>query len=144
MSSLAELLALRELDLDQAAEFLGTSPDSRQPIKGYGALRDVDALDSKDRGIRFLLHGNRIRLVYLGRGALPEGTKNEDLVAVAESNGDLLRSRQAKRARLHVAAGSGLAWSELDGRVGFVELFAPTTLDDYLDQIYEEPPKFIQ
>jgi hypothetical protein len=66
------------------------------------------------------------------------------LARIAGSDGETLRSRQGKSALMHVVADKGIAWSEDDGEVGFVELFPPTTLNGYQKTIYREPPKFIR
>lgn len=144
MTSLEQMVSWRDLDATKAAATLGVDVNSRHPVKGYGALRDVDVLDDKDRGVRFFLDGDRVALVYIGPSGLPPGADHRALVTAAGGEGELLRSRQAKTATLHVAAPAGMAWSEDDGAVGWVELFEPTTFDDYRKRIYQEPPAFVQ
>jgi hypothetical protein len=52
-----------------------------------------------------------------------------------------MRSRAGKHSTMHVWPERGLAASvdEEDGRLEFVEVFEPTSLEEYLDGIYEEP-----
>lgn len=142
--TLEELLALRDHDAAGAAAHVGAGPDARKRVTGYQGLRDVDVIDSPEPGIRFVLDGDEVVLVYVGRAGLPEGLTNDQIAAVAGSDGTRLRSRQGKRAWLHVVADAGLAWSELDGQVAFLEAFQPTTLADYMDRIWVEPGPFIQ
>lgn len=141
MSSLEELLALREMDAAAVAAALGVEEKIRESITGYEGLSEVDALDDGP-GIRCLLRGEEVILVYVGRSGLPAGLDHDALVAAAGSEGRSLRSRQGKRAELHVVADAGLAWSEVGGEVGFLELFPPTTFEHYRATIYQEPPPF--
>ncbi|HET9059756.1 MAG TPA: hypothetical protein VFN61_07530 [Acidimicrobiales bacterium] len=142
MNPLADLAGLRELSVQEAADYVGG--DARpKAISQYGSLRDVQAITSKERGLQFVIQDGKVRLVYLGTAALPPVVSNESLTE-AYGTGETLRSRQGRRAKLHVAADHGVAWSEQDGELGFVELFAPTTFDRYRDEIYKEPPSFRQ
>ncbi len=141
MSSLDDLLALRDLSVEQAKGYLGGV--SLTPITGYGALRDVEALTAKERGLRFVIQDQKVRLVYVGAAALPTGMDNGTLVATF-GTGEVLRSRQGRRAELHVVPTAGIAWSEEDGVIGYLELFDPTTFDRYREEIYEEPMPFRQ
>ena len=136
-----ELVKLRYLDLAGAQALVGEGV-GRTPITGYGRLRGVEALTSRERAIQVVLRDDEVRLVYLGAAGLGELTA-EDLEGRFGS-GDTLRSRQGRRAWLHVVAPEGVAWSEQDGQLGFVELFPPTTLESYRSDIYEEPPSFRQ
>ncbi len=143
MTPLDELVGLRDLDVEQAMAYLGTD-DKPVPITGHGALRDVDALTSKERGVQFVFDRDGVlRLVYLGARAVPPQVDHAALVAEL-GTGEVLRSRQGRRAELHVVAPAGIAWSEEEGELGFLELFPPTTFDRYRDEIYEEPPAFRQ
>ena len=67
--------------------------------------------------------------------------------AVAELVGDdppRLRSRAGKHAWALVRAEEGVAVTEDDGRIRFVEVFPPTTFDDYRDRIHAPPPHFVE
>lgn len=139
----AELLALRGADLAGAAEALRADPSRRQPIAGYQGLADLDAIDAP-AGARLFARAGELVLIYLGPDALPPQLSDEDLAAAIGSSGEQLPSRQGKNATLHVAAEQGIAWSEEDGRIAFVEVFPPMTGEDYLRRVYLEPPAFIQ
>ncbi len=144
MTRLDQMLAWRSLDADGVAAMLGVDVGTRRPVKGYGALRNVDVLEDKGRGIRFFLDGDHVALIYIGSAGLPAGTDEGVLAGAAGTDGELLRSRQGKTATLHVAARAGMAWSESDGALGWLELFDSTTLEDYRRRIYREPPLFVQ
>lgn len=143
MTTLDELTRLPGASLDTVASITGADPDHRESVTGYQRLTNVDVIDTSG-GARIFLRGQEVVLVYVGTDALPAGTDHQALARVAGSDGETLRSRQGKRALMHVVADKGLAWSEDGGEVGFVELFPPTTLDGYRKEIYRKPPKFIR
>ncbi|WP_426593947.1 hypothetical protein ACPPVS_00410 [Cellulomonas sp. McL0617] len=137
------MLLLRGADLSTAASALHADADGREKVTGYQGLRDLDVIDGPD-GSRLFVRGDTLALVYVGGAALPAGLDHADLVAAVGSDGDHLRSRQGKTARLHVVAEDGIAWSEENGQVAFVEIFPPTSFEDYTREIYVEPPAFNQ
>ena len=139
--TLAELLRLSGAALADAATALGADPDDREEVDGYEALTDLDVIAAPG-GARIYLRGEDVVMIYVGRGALPDSTDADALEAAVGSAGKELRSRQGKRAHIHVVAKQGVAWSELDGTVGFLELFPPTTFKDYQATIYAEPAPF--
>jgi hypothetical protein len=55
-----------------------------------------------------------------------------------------LRSRAAKRAKILVNASAGIAVSVQGTSPDFVEVFPPCTHEEYLREIYREPPRFIR
>lgn len=142
MITVDQLLALRGVDLDVALKLTRASADQREPITGYQGLTALDVIKAPN-GVRIYVRGDDVVLIYAGRSVLQGQLTDEELAAAVGSAGEELRSRQGKRALLHVAAESGIAWSELDGVVGFVELFPPTDLATYQREIYREPPRFV-
>lgn len=143
MTSLTDLIKLRDSVATEAAAFLEVDLRARHPVSGYGSLHGLDALDAGP-GIRLYLREDRVELIYVGRAGLPPGTDHQELVALAGSEGTTLPSRQGKLASVHVVAPGGMAWSELDGEIGWLELFQPRTLERYLEEIYARPPVFRQ
>ena len=59
-------------------------------------------------------------------------------------SGERLRSRFGKDAALYVDARRGVAYAEENGALVALEVFPPTTLDRYRDEIWWEPPGFIR
>jgi hypothetical protein len=141
--TLDQLLALPGSGLEVAAAAIGADPDKRTEVEGYEGLSDLDVVESTD-GANLYLRGDDVVLVFVDETALPDGLDDDALQEAVGSGGEELRSRQGKRANLHVVAERGIAWSEEDGAVGFVELFPPTTLKAYRREIYRKPPKFIR
>jgi hypothetical protein len=143
MTKVDQLLALPGASLADATELTGASPERRERITGYQGLRDLDVIEAPS-GERIHIRGDDVVLVYVGPSAVPVGLTSESLSEAVGSDGELLSSRQGKRASLHVVADRGVAWSEEDGEIGFIELFPPTTLATYRRRIFQEPPTFAQ
>jgi hypothetical protein len=141
--TLEELLQLPGASLEQAAAALDADPAQRESVDGYEGLADLDVVETPS-GASIYLRGDDVVMIYVGRRALPEGTTGAAVAAAVGKQGKSLRSRQGKRATMHVVAKRGVAWSELDGAVGFLELFPPTTFEEYQNTIYDEPPEFIR
>ena len=89
----------------------------------------------------FYFDGDRQVMLYAGE---PEGADPDALAARLGSGGHELRSRAGKRAVLHVWPERGVAFSEEGGGVDFLEVFEPTTLEDYEARIYADPGPFIR
>jgi hypothetical protein len=138
-----DLLWLRGQSLQAVLSATGSDRGKREPVTGYQGLQDLDVIDAPN-GVRIYLRADDVVLIYAGENALPDDADEAALVAASGGEGQVLRSRQGKRASLHVVAEQGIAWSEQDGILGFVELFPPTTFDEYVQRIYLEPPQFVQ
>jgi hypothetical protein len=137
---LDELFRLPGATLADTVAITGADPQARHPVTGYQRLTDLDVIEG--RGVAVYLRGASVVLTYVEARALPPGLDSDALAAAAGADGEILRSRQGKRASMHLLAGRGLAWSEMDGHIGFIELFPPTTTRDYRDRIYTEPAPF--
>ncbi|MBK9371209.1 MAG: hypothetical protein IPN01_33760 [Deltaproteobacteria bacterium] len=55
-----------------------------------------------------------------------------------------LQSRAFGANSLHVNASAGIAWSATSDEVALLELFHPTTVEQYKARFYEEPGPFIK
>ena len=143
MRTLDDVLRLRGADLAAAAAALGADRGRREKTSGYEGLSKLDAIDAPD-GSQLLARGDALALVYIGTESMPTGVRSDDLVSALGSSGRSLRSRQGKSARMHVLAEEGIAWSEEDGDIGFIEIFPARSFDEYTRDIYEEPPKFVK
>ncbi|MXG88982.1 hypothetical protein [Nocardioides flavescens] len=137
MTDLTTLLGLGTADLDTVRTVLAAQDATPEPVSGYQSLTDVEVIDAPG-GERIFVRDGEVQLVYVGTAALGDLTA-EELEQVLGADEETLGSRQGRHAELHVVAGRGVAWSEEDGEVGFVELFPPTTTDDYRTRIYRQP-----
>jgi hypothetical protein len=89
----------------------------------------------------FYFDGDRQVMLYAGE---PDGADPDALAARLGPDAAELRSRAGKRAVLHVWPRQGVAFSEEGGEVDFLEVFEPTTLEDYESRIYADPGPFIR
>ncbi len=148
MSALADALALLSLTADEVLRRLGPGVED-DPESDYEGLEDVRELNNRTvfPGSVYLRDG-RVVLVYLPRSAvegLDRATLEQELLAAgATSEPVRLRSRAGKKASMYVRAGDGVAYSADANRVHFIEVFAPSSLDDYRTGIYVEPGKFVR
>ncbi len=104
--TLEELLKLSGASLADAATALEADPDDREEVDGYEGLTDLDVIEAPG-GARIYLRGEDVVMIYVGRRALPEGTDAHAVEAAVGSAGEELRSRQGKRAHIHVVAKQG-------------------------------------
>ena len=141
MIDLDRWMALRGLTLDQARARLGVhgEPDVR-----YERLRPVWRLHNPDvHPGHFYFDGNRQVMQYVGAAGL-EGVDPDELERRLGGPGELLRSRAGKSSVMHVYADRGAAFSSDGHEVELLELFPPTTFEDYRTRIYEDPGAFIK
>jgi|GEM_PF-5131125 len=139
--TLETLLKLPGAALATVAALTGADTTAREEVTHYQSLHDLEVIPTAGKAWIYV-RGEQVKVIYFGELALPAGLKSDTLRDALGSDGESLRSRQGKRANLHVVAARGIAWSELDGQVGFVEVFPPTTLKAYRKEIYGEPPLF--
>jgi hypothetical protein len=138
---LAELIELRDLDLDALAARLGIDRARAEPGVGYEGLAPLTALHDPDvHPATFFFHPDgRPAVAYL-----PEaGAHGIDPAELGEPAARL-RSRAGKRDMIWVYPDRGIAISRNARGVSFAEAFQPTTLERYRDAIYREPPAFIR
>ena len=141
MSALDEWISLRDTSLAQVRAALGVEHTDLVADAGYGQMEGLTMLHAPDAhpGIFFFRDG---RLAVL-RVERPDVDAGELLARVGEE-APTLRSAAAKRARVHVRAEDGLAVADEAGDVRYVEIFPPTTFEDYRSRIHQPPPKFTE
>lgn len=140
MIDLDAWIALRDMSLDEARERLGTDGEEGR----YERLRPVTRLHNANvHPGHFYFDGGRQVMLYVGRAAL-EGEDPDALERALGGPGAILPSRAGKASVMHVYPDRGIAFSSDGHEVELVEIFAPTTLDDYRSRIYEDPGAFIK
>jgi hypothetical protein len=134
---LGELLSLRDATLADLQARLGP-----------GEVDDDDAYGQMDGLTSFYAPASHPAVFYLRDDRLVVGQlaePDEDGArALVGPDAPRLRSIAGKRAWVHVGAPEGVAVTELDGDVLYVEVFPPTTFEDYRDRIHTPPPHFIE
>jgi hypothetical protein len=134
MNGLAEWLALREVSRAEAEARPGATVAEDV---AYERVRGVDRVSTPEA--HFFFDGERLRVVYVSDASFGEVPAKPLLDELGR--GEVMRSRSGKHSTMHVWPDRGLAASvdEDDERLEFVEVFAPMSLEEYLDGIYEEP-----
>ena len=134
-----ELATLRDVSLADLRARLGKA--DVQPDVRYGQMDGLEMLHAPGaHPAIFFFRDGQLAVAHLPDPDLAPA-------AVAELVGDdppRLRSRAGKHAWALVRAEEGVAVTEDDGRIRFVEVFPPTTFEDYRDRIYAPPPHFVE
>ena len=139
--ALDDLLALRSLDrAGVAARFGGarTTPDVR-----YEGIEGVDRLDPEDLPAHFFFLGDEQLMLYVPRRALAD-VGPEQLRAELGPPAASLRSRTGGDSQLLVWPDQGVAFATDGASVEILEVFPPTTLEDYSEHIYQDPGEFFR
>jgi hypothetical protein len=85
----------------------------------------------------------RLALIYIEYpGNLYHELTPEALSAALGAPAVQLQSRAGDQHIQHIYPEQGIAYSADPEEVSFIEIFTPTTLDDYRAQYYMEPPEF--
>ncbi len=92
----------------------------------------------------FFLRGDEVVMVYVGDPDFLSGLSEAEIEKELGGQGEILRSRAGKTSNQHVYADKGVAFSETDGKLDFLEIFAPMSLDDYKAKIYEDVGPFVR
>jgi hypothetical protein len=134
VSGPADWLPLRDLS---RAEVEATPGATVAEDVAYERVQGVDRVSTPEA--HFFFDGDRLRVVYISDasfGDVPAAPLVDEL-----GRGEVLRSRSGKHSTMHAWPERGLAASvdEEEGRLEFVEVFPPMSLDEYLAGIYEEP-----
>jgi hypothetical protein len=140
-TTVAALLALRSFSEDEIRAELG----ERVKDVGYEKLVPLDRYGEKGQpNAYFFFRGKQLVMVYSGVDAY---LAKLSMPAIEKELGPaekVVRSRQGKTANMHLYPSKGFACSEDHDEIGFVEIFPPMSLKDYLAEIYEDVGPFIK
>ena len=138
------LIALRELSRAEVLERFGVGEGDVVRGVGYGNLSGIDRIDpGDDFPGHFFFRGDDQVLLYFGRAALGDADLEElerDLGEPAEA----LRSRTGAWSQLRVHPDRGVAYATDGSTVETLEIFAPTTMERYRTEVWEDPGEFIR
>ena len=129
------------------AEVLQLFKDSDKEIEenvGYEKLKPLDAMF--DPGIHpatFYFSGDKVVLIYIREQNALNKINPKDLTA-AWGHGFEMNSRAGEEMTHIVYPKQGVAFTLEEGRIRFLEIFTPMTLEKYKDTIYEDPGTFIK
>lgn len=141
---LGDLLALRDLSRAEVRERFSIGDDGVDPGVAYERITGVDRLHqgSAFPG-HFYFRGDELAMLYIPRTALGD----TDLGALQEELGEpaaMLRSRTGEDSSILVYPERGVAFATDGEQVEIVEIFPPTTLEDYQSGIHKDPGEFIR
>jgi len=138
-ADLAQLMELTSMDRVAALDALGARDSDVEDGYSYQSMKGLSVLSLPKRfGARVFFDSDAVAMVSVSEPPIPP----DEIRSLMSDDAVELRSRQGKRAMIELDAGRGLAFSRDDDEVGFVEVFAPTTVEDYRERIWFEPPAF--
>jgi hypothetical protein len=132
--TLDDLLALRDATEAQVRARLGDA-DVGTDV-GYGHLTGLTRISGGD-GPSFYFRDGRLVVARLSE-------PGDEASALVPGDAPRLRSSAGKRAIARVDAAAGVAVTEEDGDVRYVEVFPPTTFEAYRDELHRPPPHFVE
>jgi hypothetical protein len=139
---LTDLLALRDLSRDELQARLG--PLEVDPDVGYERIKGVDRLHSPDAFPgHFYFRGDDLQMIYVPRSALADADLGELQRELGEP-AERLRSRTGEDSWIQVYPDRGVAFATDGQQVEILEVFPPTSLDGYLEGIYDDPGEFVR
>lgn len=93
---------------------------------------------------RIYVREGKVAIVYVPSGEELRKTSPVELARQLHGKPADLRSRAGKEFTHHVYAEQGVAFSDDDEAIRFVEVFPPRSLDAYKREIYRDPGPFIR
>ena len=122
--SFAEVLARFDAEVSEGVRYRG--------MDGLTALHNDERLPHA----HFFFRGGQLQAIYIAAGLALAGVRPAELAAELGAPAAVLDG-PAGRQRVYPA--QGLAFAEDDGAVTALELFPPTTLEDYRARLWVEP-----
>jgi len=146
MESLQNLLALRSLTGPEIKERYKITDEhirsdaTYQKINGLIEFYNPDLLP-----VRFFLRNDHVVLIYSSDPEIVDTLDGKKIIdQYGEKDKNRLRSRAGKRSNLLVYPKEGFAVAIEEHEVQFIEIFQPTTLEEYKKEIYIEVGPFIR
>lgn len=144
---LAELHGLIGMGRQDFIRRFRIRPEHVRASHGYQRMKDLEEVHSPGHAelgyAHFYFQGGRLSLIHLPKPAVQLTTTShvEEFRGNSTSEAAVLRSRAGKDSLLYVYAEQGIAFSK-GKRIDFIELFSPTTQQQYEQAIYVEPGPF--
>jgi hypothetical protein len=92
----------------------------------------------------FFFQNGTLRVIYISDDVLAKKLWDEFNSSARQVPDETVRSRAGKTSNQLIFAGKGITASINKGVVDFIEIYPPCTLQDYLENIYHEPQRFIR
>lgn len=92
----------------------------------------------------FFFKDGKLKVIYTSDEVVASKLWNEFLANADNTPEQVARSRAGKTSNQLIFAGHGITASTTRGEVDFIEIYAPCSLQNYLENIYRDVPKFIR
>lgn len=136
---------LRDLRRDQLLALLQVAPTAVVDHVAYEKLTDVSRVSNPAVfGAHVFLRGDEVVMIYSSSAAYLAKLSPASIQQELGGSGTRLRSRAGKTSNQHVFPEQGVAYSESDDQLEFIEIFPPMSLDAYRASIYSDPGPFIR
>ena len=146
-TDLAPWVELRDLTRDEIESRFGIGADGVAEGVKYQGLTGVTRLSNLDRfpGHFFFEPGSdRPAMVYIGDRDTLRSLRAGELMEALGGEGVRLRSRAGKRVVQHAYPDAGIAFAAEGDEIKLLEIFPPTTREDYESRIHVDPGPFIR
>lgn len=132
------LLDYRNYDLDALKQKFNIEESDLDHEVGYQKLKNLTRV-RKEKLLpgHFYYYGNSVSIIYVNDRTVLD-TLEMETIYNRYGRGEILPSRMGKNSRLHLYASHGFAVSEHEDKVDFMELFPPTTIEQYKENVYLE------
>ena len=136
---LDEWMAWRDISRRELLRRLTSTESSVEQGAEFVHMEDLDRISVPSYcPARFYLDGERVVLIYIAHDERLAKLKPEELAARFPPEATL-QSRAFGANSLHVNASAGIAWTVSSETVVTLELFHPTTVEQYKARFYVEP-----
>lgn len=109
----------------------------------YEKVTDATRVDVPGCQYFFFQQGT-LKVIYISDDALAKTIWDAFKNSTSILPDDTVRSRAGKTSNQVIFAGQGITASVSKGEVDFIEIYSPCSLQDYLENIYQEPQPFIR
>ncbi|WP_413262550.1 hypothetical protein [Floridanema flaviceps] len=142
---LNDLLAFTNLSKEEIRTRLSIAEENIEHNVKYEKLAQLTRFhNSNAHAGYFYFRDGKLVMLYIGKNELLEKLDPKTLQDKLGEEGIRLRSRAGKKFNHYVYPAKGVAFSADNQSVRFIEIFPPTTLEEYKAEIYEEPQPFIK
>lgn len=138
---LAALAELRELSAEEVRRRFDVRPEGTEERVQYRHEDGVTALHNRERlpGTHFFFRDGALVAIYIAAGLVLDGLRPAELTAELGEPAAVLPSRTGHGHLQRVYPDHGVAFADAGSALAALELFPPTTLEDYLDRLWVDP-----
>lgn len=141
---LDSFIAFRNLSMDEIRIRLSISEENIESNVSYEKLTQLTKYNSNEHIGHFYFREGKLVILYIGKNEKLEQLDPKTLQEKLGEQGIRLRSRAGKKFNHYVYPAKGVAFSADSHSVRFIEIFPPTSLEEYKAKIYDEPQPFIK